>query len=179
MADPLVIHVPDVEISENFIEIIDARSGGRVVTVIEILSRSNKTAGSSRELYLQKQSETKEGRANLVEIDLLREGKWTTLTPPHLVPPEKLTPYHISVHRAVEPTKLQYYPAPLRQPLPTIRIPLRPTDADVPLNLQELINLSYSRGRYDDIDYRRPLNPPLPAEDEAWMELLLREKKLR
>jgi len=36
---------------------------------------------------------------------------------------------------------------PLRQRLPAIRVPLRETDADVPLDLQALIEQVYRHGR--------------------------------
>ena len=38
------------------------------------------------------------------------------------------------------------------------------------LDLPELIDLVYSRGRYDDIDYSRPPEPPLDPSDAAWAE---------
>jgi hypothetical protein len=168
VAEPLVIHVPGTEITQGYVEIIDARSGGRVVTVIEFVSRSNKTPGPGRDLYRAKQDDTSRARANLVEVDLLRAGQPVTLVPPHLVPPASRTPYHASVRRGARPDELEYYPMPLRERLPAIKVPLRPTDADVALDLQALVDLSYERGRYDDIDYGERLEPPLSADDAAW-----------
>jgi hypothetical protein len=63
--------------------------------------------------------------------------------------------------------------------LPPIRVPLRPTDADVRLDLQSLIDRCYANGRYDDLDYREDPNPPLDAADATWADELLRGKKLR
>ncbi len=80
------------------------------------------------------------------------------------------------VRRSWQPTKVEVYPLPLPQLLPTIGIPLGQDHADVPLNLQAIITQCYRNGRYDDIDYRRPLQPPLPPEDAAWMDELLRSK---
>lgn len=168
VAEPLVIHLPETEIPETYLEIIDARSGGRVVTIIEFVSRSNKAFGAGRQLYKQKQSDARQASTNLVEIDLLRGGYPATLAAPEVVPPENWATYHASVWRAVRPLLLDYYPIPLRQRLPRIRIPLRSTDPDVVLDLQELVNLSYRRGRYDDIDYTRPPEPPLQEQDAEW-----------
>jgi hypothetical protein len=61
---------------------------------------------------------------------------------------------------------LEYYPLPLRERLPPIPIPLRPTDPDVVLDLQAVVDTAYDRGRYDDI--ASPLHPPLDSADEQW-----------
>ena len=42
VAEPLVIHFDNDPITENFVEIVETGSGGRVVSVIEVLSLSNK-----------------------------------------------------------------------------------------------------------------------------------------
>src|SRR3954451_58949 len=75
VAEPLVVHLEqDEPVRQGFIEIIDIKSGRRVVTVIEILSPSNKFPGPGRELYLKKQDELRAGCVSLVEIDLIRTG---------------------------------------------------------------------------------------------------------
>ena len=53
------------------------------------------------------------------------------------------------------------YPGPLRERLPTIRIPLRATDPDVPLDIQTLVDRCYTTGRYWNLDYKRTLWPAL------------------
>lgn len=176
IAEPLVIHLPETELTEGYVEIIDARSGGRVITIIEFVSRSNKAFGPGRQLYEQKQSDARQSGANLVEVDLLRGGQPVTLAFPELVPPGKWATYHAAVWRAVRPLMLEYYPIGLRHRLPRIRIPLRAADPDVSLDLQELVNLSYRRGRYDDIDYTRPPEPPLQGDDAQWANALLGER---
>jgi hypothetical protein len=52
--------------------------------------------------------------------------------------------------------------------LPNFAIPLRPADADIVIRLQPLLDECYRRGRYDSIDYTRPLDPPLEGDDLAW-----------
>ena len=77
--------------------------------------------------------------------------------------------------RARSPGRRGVYSLPLRQRLPAIAIPLRPTDADVVLDLQQMIDQCYERGRYHRIDYRQPPEPPLPPEEAKWAKELLRK----
>jgi hypothetical protein len=174
-AEPIIIHLPETEVIEAYIEILDISSGGRVVTTIEFISRSNKRPGRGRRDYLRKRSDTIKARASVVEIDLLRGGRPVTLAAP-VLPMKSVwrTPYHACVHRAAKPEQIEYYPVPLRTRLPVIRVPLRATDADVTLDLQGLIDEAYRKGRYDDIDYAQPLRPALSADDAAWAAQLVR-----
>ena len=55
---------------------------------------------------------------------------------------------------------------PLRDPLPPIGIPLRKHDADLPLELQPLIDRAGAAFR--PFDYDADLDPPLPGDDAAW-----------
>ncbi len=68
---------------------------------------------------------------------------------------------------------------PIRERLPKIRIPLRPSDRDVVLDLQALIDQCYNNGRYDQTSCAIGLDPPLDAEDVAWAEGVLKETGLR
>jgi len=65
---PLPLEAPP----QRRLEIIDASSGNRVITVIELLSPVNKNSPASRAAYRKKQIEYIHGMVNLVEIDLLR-----------------------------------------------------------------------------------------------------------
>jgi hypothetical protein len=56
----------------------------------------------------------------------------------------------------------------LRLPLPTIPIPCRETDPEVPLALQPLIDQIYIDGGHDDIDYTKSLPEALSPDDAAW-----------
>ena len=49
--------------------------GHRLVTLIEIVSPSNKRPGVDRRAYLMKQREVLDSDANLIELDLLRDGE--------------------------------------------------------------------------------------------------------
>ncbi len=59
----------------------------------------------------------------------------------------------------------------LREPLPTIAVPLRAPVADVPLDLQELVETVYDRYRYDaSVEYGDDPPPPqLPEPDIRWL----------
>jgi len=174
VAEPLVLRVPEPEVHRH-VEIIDPASGGRVVTAIEVLSPSNKLPGRAREAYKTKQRDYRASQVNLVEIDLVREGDWVFCADERLLPPGKRTPYMVCVFRAIRPWERAFYLLPLRERLPRIAIPLRPRDQDVALDLQQVVDQAYERGRYDRTDYRQPLDPPLSRDDATWAEEVLRQ----
>jgi hypothetical protein len=78
---PCVVEVPDLEIREAYINILDRQSGQRVVTVIEVVSPTNKYAGPGRDSYTAKQKEVRRSNTHLVEIDLLRLGPHVLAVP--------------------------------------------------------------------------------------------------
>jgi hypothetical protein len=181
LAEPIIVHLEASEpVRQGFIEIIDIKSGRRVVTVIEIVSPSNKTPGPGRDLYVKKQQELREGKVSLVEIDLLRTGSRVMAAPLERIPEGHKTPYAACARRGWKPFELEYYRFPLRERLPAIAIPLRQTDRDVALDVQALIDRCYEDARYgDDIDYREEADPPLNPDDAQWADALLRERRLR
>ena len=179
VAEPLLVQRKSEPITETFIEIREAGSGGRVITVIELVSMSNKQPGEGRTLYLKKQAELMAGGVNSVEIDFLRAGRHVVAAPPEQLPRPYRGPYRICVWRAARPDLWEVYRVPLEERLPAIAIPLRATDADVALDLQPLVDRCYETGAYDDLDYARPPDPPLDADVEAWADQLLRKKELR
>jgi hypothetical protein len=65
------------------------------------------------------------------------------------------------------------YPIGLRNPLPSISIPLRPGDQELKLDLQPLLEQAYENGRYGrTTDYTQPPDPPLEEDDAAWADAL-------
>lgn len=180
VAEPVVVPLPgDEPATETWIEIVEAGSRQRLVTVIKVLSLANKLPGDGRKLYLQKQRELKEGGVNLVEIDLLRDGEHTILAPLSRIPPSRRTPYMICVWRAEKWDQAELYAFGLRDPLPVIKVPLRPTDGDALLELGPLVDRAYAAGAFDDMDYRTALDPPLDPADESWADDLLKGAGLR
>ncbi len=179
LAQPLFLELHDEPITEGFIEIVEAGSRQNVITVIEVLSETNKRPGKDRKKYLRKRKELRRGGVNLVEIDLLRTGRRLPPVDRYELPTSHQTPYCVLIMRAIR-RPLEYYRVPLRERLPKIPIPLRKTDRDVVLDLQMLFEQSYANGRYDDSDYTGEPNPPLKSEDDAaWADALLREQRLR
>jgi hypothetical protein len=159
------------EYREAFIDIYALRPKRELITSIEVLSPSNKRFGSEGwELYLRKRRGLLLGAANLIEIDLLRGGQRMPMRDPW---PD--SPYTLLVGRRESVPVCRVWPAGSQRALPTIPVPLAPPDADVPLCLQPLIAAIYARFRYDqDIDYSRPLDPPLNPTEVAWLEQQLR-----
>jgi hypothetical protein len=130
-AEPRLITIPAESRTQRHLEIIDSNSGNRVVTAIEVLSPGNKTSESGRRLYRNKQRDYIQGRVNLVEIDLIRAGQFILAVPESAVPDSCRATYMICVRRVIQPHRAELYPIPLRDPLPAIRIPLRPNDTDL------------------------------------------------
>jgi hypothetical protein len=179
LAEPLIV-LSEEEVTQGFIEIRDASAGHRLVSVIEVLSPANKVPGEGQEKYLQKRQELREARVSLVEIDLVRSGRRPLPVSLGSLPSSFRTTYQVWVRRGWELIKVEIYRAPLRERLPVIRIPLRQTDADVPLDLQALIDACYRNGGYEaDIDYKSDPYPPLDPGDARWADALLRKAGLR
>jgi hypothetical protein len=171
--EPFVVELPELRLTETSIEIIDAASGNPVVATIEFLSPTNKLAGPGRDEYLRKRDEYQQAGANLVEIDLTRQGPRAAVMPLASIPTRHHATYLVCVTRARPRWRLEYYPVSIRSRLPSIRVPLRPHDPDVVLRLQPLVELAYVNGRYEHLDYRRPLVPELNREDATWVDQLL------
>ena len=129
-----------------------------------MLSPSNKRRGTEgwRE-YERKRQAMLLGKANFIEIDLLRGGdKMPMLTPW----PD--SPYTLLVSRSTP--RCRAWKGYFQRRLPAIPVPLLSPDPDLRLDLQPLLDGIYSLGRYDErIDYTRPLTPPLPDGDAVWM----------
>ena len=162
---PVILHV-DVP-RERWIEI--RSDSGTLVTVIELLSPTNKTHG--RTAYQNKRRDYTDAGVNVVEIDLLRGGELTVDLDGTDYGPlvgGKGEHYVVCVRRAARPMQREVYPIPLRDRLPVIRVPLRVTDHDVTLDLQKLVNHCYTTGRYWKLDYQRLLYPSLSAPDQEW-----------
>ncbi|MBV8487139.1 MAG: DUF4058 family protein, partial [Planctomycetaceae bacterium] len=146
---------------ESFLEIRD-RQGRQLVTVIELLSPTNKRVGSSREQYLAKRAKLLRSTVHLVEIDLLRGG----LPMPFAERPAGL--YSVLVSRAGQRPRADFWPFGLRDPLPTVPIPLRPDDQDARLDLRSILDRVYDESGYAHFVYDYEPDPPLEDQDVAW-----------
>ncbi len=155
-------------------------ASGELITVIELLSPANKT--THREAYRTKRANYVASGVNVVEIDLLRGGRHT-IDLDETEHRSRYAPlgehYLVCASRGIIPDRREIYPCKLRERLPVIRIPLRFTDPDVPLDLQALVDRCYTTGRYWMLDYARPFDPPFGEEDAAWVAARTKEVGLR
>ena len=162
------------KIPARWVEIHDARGG--LVTVLEVLSPANKTEAGWWP-YHRRQEHFLAAGVNLVEIDLVRGGIHVVSIARERLSFPAGTCHVVCVARSFGQAspRLEVYLCPLREPLPTIRVPLRRGDPDVALALQTLIDRCYRTGRYWLSDHTRPLQPPAADESEsAWIEERLR-----
>jgi hypothetical protein len=138
------------------------RDTNELVTVIELLSPTNKHIGPDHEQYLGKRTEILRSRTHLVEIDLLRGGV--------RMPPEELPTcdYCALVSRVEERPRAGVWPWRFRDPLPVVPIPLRGNDPDARLDLKAAIDQVYDGGGYEDYIYSGLPEPQLAPDDAAW-----------
>lgn len=179
-ADGLVATEPEIfsveEATERWVEI--RTTEGKVVTVIEIISPSNRE-GIGRDRYLKKQISCLASDASLVEIDLIRRGQPVIAVPQERLLRREGTHGFVSVRRTLSKWRCELYPCPLKERLPVIAIPLRPGDKDIPIDLQPLVDRCYRLGGYWQTDFRKDPIPPLPKDELAWVDECLREAGLR
>lgn len=168
---PVWVDEPELKIWQLYLE-IRARDDGSVVTVIEVLSPWNKSAGEGQRDYRDKQRALLLSESNLVEIDLLRGGAHTVAFRADSVP---RSDYRICTHRIARSDGFEVIPFSLRDPLPRVGIPLRPGEPDVVLDLPWVLNRVYDIGAYfARVNYASPPEPPLSPEEAAWARSLLR-----
>ena len=150
---------------------------GLLVTAIEILSPVNKRpTHEAFEDYQRKRRDLLRSGAHLMEIDLLRGGQR-----PPLVTPRPEAPYFVMLSRVERRPKVDLWPLRLQDPVPSLPVPLKAPDPDVPLDLGQAIQTIYDRASYDlRIDYRQPPpRPDLSSDDAAWLETHLQSAGVR
>lgn len=167
LTPPIIIELPDHDpIEEPFLQIKRVETG-EVVTVIEVLSHTNKRGGENRQKYLRKRQKFLRAPFHFVEMDLLRA--WEPM--PYLDHPA--SDYRIFVHRKEQDFQAHLYPFTVRQPVPAFPLPLLPGDQEPPIGLGRLIKDLFHRARYQLIlDYTQPPEPPLREEDAVWAQKL-------
>ena len=171
IAEPLLF--TGTIMTERWIEIQNA--GGDLITVIEVLSPANKTV-SGRGAYRDRQYHFLSAGVHLVEIDLIRGGMHVVSVDPEQaeLPWPPGTCHLVCTTRMLgkEESRWEVYFCPLRQPLPTIRVPLRRGEPDVALALQPLVDRCYRTGRYWlSSTPAQTLHPPAAdTEEVAWIE---------
>jgi hypothetical protein len=168
--EPVLVEVFPLAVHETYIAILDRRSGQRVVTVIEVVSPTNKYAGPGQDSYRAKQREVLHSQVHLVEIDLLRLGLHVLAVPEWAARNRATYDYLVCVNRAAgQREKYELYFGHLRRRLPRIRIPLADTDPEVVADIQAVLTQVYAAGSYGErLDYTVPCVPSLSAADQTW-----------
>lgn len=163
--------MPD-EIVERYLEIRDVVSG-EVVTVLELLSPTNKLTREGRSQYERKRLKVLGSATHLIEIDLLRAGE---PFPIRIQPDDSQPLYRIVVSRSQDRPRAEVYLFDLHDAIPDIPIPLHADVADAILPLNQVLHDLYDRAGYDQIlNYRQPPVPPLTEADAAWAATLIQE----
>lgn len=148
---------------ETFIKVLH-RPDRQLITIIELLSPSNKNEPDRRD-YLTRRNAVMRQAVHLVELDFLVAGQSVPMARP--MPP---TPFHVIVSRWERRPDCQVYSWGLRDPLPTVPVPLRQPDPDVLIDLADVYATAYRRGRYaKSITYTEAIRLPLSDDDRAWV----------
>ena len=169
VAAPVVVQVEELEVREHYIEVLDRYQDLKVVTVIEVVSPSNKAPGPGRDSYLAKQREVLGAECHLVEIDLLRRGQHVVSVPHRQTRAVSPYDYLICVNRWPNRKRFELVGCRLRERLPRIGLPLAHPDPDAPLDLQTALDQAYEDGSYMlRVRYDAPCEPPLEAADQQW-----------
>ncbi len=130
-----------------------------LVTVVEVLSPTNKRPGEGRRRYIRKREAIVAGLVNLVEIDLLRRWEPMPLETAPLV-----SDYGILVCRGLESPGALLYPFMVQQRIPKFTLPLLSEDeAYAPeVDLGSIVDRLHHTARYN-LETRYDAPPPEPA----------------
>ena len=133
--------------------------------MLELLSPTNKGDGGYSD-YLTKRAAILRQKVHLVELDLLLAGRRMPLGAP--LPKAD---YYAMVARSDRRPNVDVYSWSVRDPLPTIPIPLRAPDPDIGTDIAAVFATAYEKGRYArSLDYSKKLDLPLGEAELVWME---------
>jgi hypothetical protein len=164
---PAYVRVPIFDVEHSvYLEIRD-REKHELVTVIEMLSPSNKFPGKDRDKYIAKRNDVLSSSTNLVEIDLLRGGTRMPMAE------DSKCHYCVLVCRSEEWPQAGFWAISLRDRLPEIPVPLRSGERDATIDLQEVLHHIYDAAGYGYYIYNRQPEPSLSPEDAEWARQFL------
>jgi len=167
--EPTVLPQPRfLKVRQLFLHVLEAESR-EIVTVIELLSPTNKTPGERND-YLAKRDHLLDVGVNLLEIDLLRGGR--------RIPTSEALPsgdYYAFLSRASRRTEVSVFSWTIRDRLPTLPVPLREDDPDAAADLQAAFERTFDEGGFGyRLRYGQPLMPTPPAPTAEWIDERLR-----
>ena len=168
----VLVEMPD-QTRETYLEVRSAT--GEVITLVEILSPTNKRPGEGRGLYLRKRRSVLDTFTHLVEIDLLRAGE-----PMPVRGWAGQSDYRMLISRGNRRPRALLLPFDVRQAIPSFVLPLQPNDTEPTVDLGQLLHALYDRSGYDlRLNYRAEADPPLIGDDAVWAAGVLHEAGLR
>jgi len=163
------VEVPvSITVEEGYLIVSEVESGD-VVTVIELLSPTNKRPGKGRRRYETKRLMILDSDTHLVEIDLIR-----AYDPMLVYGNGHHSHYRILVSRSNHRPQADLYGFNVQESITTFLLPLHPGDDEPLVDLGLLLHDLYDRAGYDlSVDYRRDPVPAFQGEDAAWIDTLL------
>ena len=160
---PAGLRFPNEEMFRERWAEVRTRPGNELVTAVLVRSLWDKSPDGSVE-YDAKLRDLLRRNLNWVEIDLLVGGRRSR--PAGRLPRGD---YYAFVSRAGCRESCGVYDWSVRDRLPTIPVPLRSPDPDVPLDLAAAFATSFDQGKYGRrLRYDRPPPAPLAEADRAW-----------
>jgi hypothetical protein len=150
---------------ETYIEIVH-QPDQILVASLELLSPANKEQPGRTE-YLAKRHALIYQKVHLVELDLLLVGRRVQ---------EPLPPadYYYLVSHGDRRPDCDVYRWTLRDPLPTLPVPLRAPDPEIFVDLGAVFATAYERARFfRRINYQAPIPAVVSKRDRPWVESVL------
>ena len=184
LLEPKAVHevVLDYEtmerVRQDYLVVRELGRFQRVLAVVEVLSPANKE-GNYMARYREKRRRYIESRAHFMEIDLLREGENPARG---LFPELPASAYFVFIARKTDfGRNEESYPIALRDPLPTIGLPVGPPRPDLPLDLAAAFRSAYDLSvRPGSIEYHQetPPSPPMNELDLRWISDVVQRESI-
>lgn len=175
---PLFTSIVREQHTEEYIE-VRARSDGRLITLVDVVSPANRTTPAGRAAYLATRSGAAVAQAGAVEVDLVTQGRPTLDFSRDGLPEYD---YAVVVTRGAAPDRYEIYTATVQKRLPKFKLPLAADDRDTVVDLQIAVARAYDQGAFGkQLDYAGPLpvDVKLSADARTWTEGWLKQQNVR
>ncbi|MEZ6142318.1 MAG: DUF4058 family protein [Zavarzinella sp.] len=172
--EPLFTSIIRQNHAEEYLE-IRHKNNDTLVTTIDLVSPTNRLQAQGRAAYHATRQQSKALRANLVELDLVLQGKplrnYIRELPEH--------DYLLSVSRSNNSTKnYEIYPCMLEHHLPRVRCPLIADERDCILDVQKVFRRAFELGNFDiTLDYEKNLTTMVPQDKRDKIEHMIRTSR--
>jgi hypothetical protein len=173
---PLFTSIIREEHVEEYIE-IRQRADGRLITLVDVVSPTNKLTPRGRQAYLEKRRDARAHCASIVEIDLVMQGQ------PMLDYSRDGLPdwdYAVTVTRSTQPERYEIYTSTIQKRLPRFKLPLAVDDRDTVVDLQAAFSRCYEQGNFAaQVDYGKDPATIREADERRWIHDQLVQLKIR